>query len=392
MERKTFTESYISKLSPASAATKRYEIYDEKIKELSCRVTDTGKKSFYIRKKLQGKAIRVCLGTYPTMSVEKARKTAYEKLNMLADNKNPNIEKKKLSNTITLKELFNKYYNDYAKLHTKPRTYKENKAAYERYFSSLDSKLLNTITRDEVEQIIINLNQTNGIHAANKALVLLRHIFNKGIEWGVDISNPTVGIKKYRVQSRDRFLNANEVMKFFQSVYAYPNEYVKAYVLISLFTGQRRSNVLSMNWQSIDFKNKIWYIRETKNGEPLTVPLVEQVIKILLKLRENSSSEWVFPSKSSQSGHYEEPKRAFKSILKEAGIENFRIHDLRRTLGSYEAITGTSLPIIGKSLGHKSSQSTEIYARLSLDPVRNAAQIACNHILDLAKEDKEKDE
>lgn len=392
MERKTFTESYISKLSPASAAAKRYEIYDEKIKELSCRVTDTGKKSFYIRKKLQGKAIRVCLGTYPTMSVEKARKTAYEKLNMLADNKNPNIEKKKLSNTITLKELFNKYYNDYAKLHTKPRTYKENKAAYERYFSSLDSKLLNTITRDEVEQIIINLNQTNGIHAANKALVLLRHIFNKGIEWGVDISNPTVGIKKYRVQSRDRFLNANEVMKFFQSVYAYPNEYVKAYVLISLFTGQRRSNVLSMSWQSIDFKNKIWYIRETKNGEPLTVPLVEQVIKILLKLKENSSSEWVFPSKSSQSGHYEEPKRAFKSILKEAGIENFRIHDLRRTLGSYEAITGTSLPIIGKSLGHKSSQSTEIYARLSLDPVRNAAQVACNHILDLAKKDKEKDE
>ena len=77
---------------------------------------------------------------------------------------------------------------------------------------------------------------------------------------------------------------------------------------------------------------------------------------------------------------------------KEAGIENFRIHDLRRTLGSYEAITGTSLHIIGKSLGHKSTQATEIYARLSLDPVRNAAQTACNHMLELAKDNKEKDE
>lgn len=184
----------------------------------------------------------------------------------------------------------------------------------------------------------MNLNQTNGIHAANKALVLLRHVFNKGIEWGLEIVNPTLGIKKYRVQSRDRFLSTQEVANFFKAVYDYPDELARSYILISLFTGQRRANVLSMNWKTIDFKNKTWHIRETKNGEPIIVPLVEQVIEILLKLKENSSSDWVFPSKSSQSGHYEEPKRAFKSILKAAGIENFRIHDLRRTLGSYEAI------------------------------------------------------
>ena len=70
--------------------------------------------------------------------------------------------------------------------------------------------------------------------------------------------------------------------------------------------------------------------------------------------------------------------------------KNFRIHDLRRTLGSYEAITGTSLHIIGKSLGHKSSQSTEVYARLSLDPIRNAAQRACNQMTILANKQGDK--
>ena len=391
MERKNLTESFVAKLPNASAASKRYEVYDAKIKELSCRVTDKGKKSFYIRKKSHGKAVRVCLGIYPIMSLEKARKAAYEMLNMLAENKNPNIEKKKLSKNLTIKELFDKYLNDYAKLNTKVRTYTENIGVYDRYLSKLENKIVSNVTRNDVEEFIIELYKKKGNYVANKALKLLRHMFNKGIEWGLDMVNPTLGIKKYPEKSRDRYLTSDEIANFFKAVYNYPDELARSYILISLFTGQRRSNVLSMNWQGIDFKNKTWHIRETKNGEPITVPLVEQVIEILLKLKENSFSEWVFPSKSSQSGHYEEPKRAFKSILKEAGIENFRIHDLRRTLGSYEAITGTSLHIIGKSLGHKSSQSTEIYARLSLDPIRAAAQMACNHMLELAKDNKEEE-
>lgn len=59
-------------------------------------------------------------------------------------------------------------------------------------------------------------------------------------------------------------------------------------------------------------------------------------------------------------------------MLEHAGLTNLQIHDLRRTNGSYQAIDGTSLTIIGKSLGHKSPQSTAIYARLSDDPVKES--------------------
>lgn len=65
----------------------------------------------------------------------------------------------------------------------------------------------------------------------------------------------------------------------------------------------------------------------------------------------------------------EDPKRPWQELLRNAEIENLRLHDLQRTNGSMQAITGASLPIIGKSLGHKSSSSTMIYARISLDPV-----------------------
>ena len=80
-----------------------------------------------------------------------------------------------------------------------------------------------------------------------------------------------------------------------------------------------------------------------------------------------------------------EPKTAWKRIIARAGIKDLRIHDLRRTLGSWQAAAGSSLPIIGKSLGHKSLGATQIYARLNLDPVRASVNKATEAMLLAAK-------
>lgn len=66
----------------------------------------------------------------------------------------------------------------------------------------------------------------------------------------------------------------------------------------------------------------------------------------------------------------QEPKKAWKRICQKAGLKNLRLHDLRRTCASWMAINGASQYVIGKALNHKSPKSTAIYARLSLDPVR----------------------
>ena len=52
------------------------------------------------------------------------------------------------------------------------------------------------------------------------------------------------------------------------------------------------------------------------------------------------------------------------------------MHDLRRTMGSWQAAGGASLQVIGKSLGHRNTSTTEIYARLMLDPVRASMEKA----------------
>lgn len=375
METKTFTENYISKLLPAEVG-KRYAVADSKIPSLICRVTDKGNKSFVIYKKINGRPIKVTLGRFPELSVEKARKLAYSTLDTIADKKNPNIENRKLSPLITLEELFNNYMEKYSKKYTKQRTWQNNQAIYNRYFKKWDKRQISMLSKYEIETIITNICNSSGLYAANSALVLLRHVINKGIEWGLNVSNPTHGIKKYKTISRDRFLQADELKHFFDALNQEQNILVKNYLYLSLYTGQRRGNILSMRWDDINFTNNTWYIQETKNGDPLIVPLVPQATEILRDMKIISNSEWVFPSKTSQSGHLEEPKKVWAEILKRANITNLRIHDIRRTLGSYEAISGTSIHIIGKSLGHKSSQATQIYARLSIDPIRRAMETA----------------
>jgi integrase len=130
-----------------------------------------------------------------------------------------------------------------------------------------------------------------------------------------------------------------------------------------------------MRWENISFQDQTWYIPETKNGDPQLVPLPDSAISILQNISGDNKG-WVFPSVTSASGHLEDPKKAWHRVLENAEIDNLRLHDLRRTLGSWMAATGANQFVIGKSLNHKSQESTAIYARLDIDPVRSAVDVA----------------
>ena len=87
------------------------------------------------------------------------------------------------------------------------------------------------------------------------------------------------------------------------------------------------------------------------------------------------SDEWVFPSDSAV-GHVVEPKNACARFLERTKLEDLRMHDLRRTLGSYMAMNNQSLQIIGKVLGHKLPTATHIYSRMAFDPLKQAMEAA----------------
>ncbi len=189
----------------------------------------------------------------------------------------------------------------------------------------------------------------------------------------------------FKEQSRDRFLQTDELPKFFEAIKAEPSELVRDFFLLALFTGARRGNVAAMKWADLDLELSQWRIPETKAGRVQFVPLSAPALAILKRRLETANgSEYVLPSHG-RTGHLAEIKTGWSRILKVAGIENLRPHDLRRTLGSYMAVNGASLSIIGAALGHTNASTTQVYARLTTNAVAEGMTKAANFIEQAAK-------
>ncbi|KJV73659.1 phage integrase family protein [Orientia tsutsugamushi str. UT76] len=144
---------------------------------------------------------------------------------------------------------------------------------------------------------------------------------------------------------------------------------IRYFALLALYTGARKSNVLEIEWDNIDFERKIWHIPKTKNGKAQNIPLTDEAMEILQARKFTSESKWVLPS-ASASGHLERPNNSWHRICKKAGIKNFRIHDLRRTLASCMGDAGASQRTIGIALNHINPNSTMYYNIPCMELVR----------------------
>lgn len=384
--RLNFTKAALLKAPPAKKGSKDY-YKDEKEKGLILAVTPTGTKTFYLYKRIDGKPERILLGRFPDISIENARKAAIAAKGEIAGGKNPQKEKRAIRDEMSFGALFSEYMEKYSKVHKRSWAYDEREI--NKYLPHWFKRKISSIERAEVERLHAKIGKENGIYQANRLLERIRSVFNKAIDWGWPGSNPAIGIKKFKEKSRDRFLQPDELPRFFKALANEPNGAARDFFMLSLLTGARKSNTLAMRWQDINFATETWRIEETKNSDPQTVHLPKQAMDILTERKWSAESPWVFPG-AGASGHFTDPKKAWGRILKEANIENLRIHDLRRTLGSYQAATGANGYIIGKSLGHRSQQSTAIYARLNLDPVRDSVNKATEAMFGFGQIDGQK--
>lgn len=380
MENKiNFTKAIIDSLSIPESG-KRDTYHDIKTSGLQLRITSTGVKTFSVYRRIKrGEPERITLGRYPDMTIEQARREALRITADISDGKNPAEVKRGHKAELTFSELF----GDYMERHSKPKkkTWFEDQAQFRLYLEKpLGKKKLSTIDRKSIAHIHSSITKAGYAPTANRVKALLSSVFGWAISAGLWESNPAIGIKSNKENQRDRFLQSDELPRFFKALAEEPNSTIRDYILISLLTGARRSNVLALRWQDINFERAEWRIPMTKNGTPQTVALSPEAIEILHNSKQSDNALFVFPG-SGKSGHLEEPKKGWKRILERAGIENLRIHDLRRTLGSWQAKTGASLAIIGKSLNHKNQNTTAIYARLDLDPVRDSVNRATSAMM-----------
>lgn len=381
-----FTMSAIQRVTPPAAGKDFYR--DTETPGLYLAVTGKGVKSFSYVRRVGTRVGRVTIGRYPGVTVEQARKEAARLAGAIAQGNDPAQDRRKARGETTVDELFALYLDGHAKPHK--RTWKEDQAQYNRYLAGWKMRRLSEVRPADVMTLHAKIGRENGHYAANRMLALLSAMFNHAAQLGYDGGNPARGVRHFKEQTRDRFLRADELKAFFDALgHEETPALWRDFFTLALLTGARRANVMSMKWADLELTRGLWRIPEaqSKNKEPLICILPPAAVEILQRRGDENAakkpedqSEYVFPG-CGKSGHVSDPTRPWDDVLERAKIKNLRVHDLRRTLGSWQAATGASLSIIGRSLGHKNVATTAIYARLDLDPVRASVNTAADAIL-----------
>lgn len=389
-----FTKDSLDKL-PFLA--KQYDVGDARQPGLRLRVNPGRSKTFIIYRKIEGKPCRIKLGRFPEMTIEQARRMAQSVLGKISEGANPQTEKRQAKAEPTFRALCEIYFRD----HVTPfnRRAKDNRRVLEMHvLTEWGDRKASAITKEDARRLhlaiaercaarlrgkIATTKRNQGQPTANKAMKLARAAFNFAIDGGHwKGQNPCIRLKRFKEESRDRFLNQGDEINAFYAAIAEENPDVRDFFRLALFSGARKTNVLSMRWEDIDFTLRRWRVRAeaSKNAESMVIALPRPALAILKwRLRSQKRaglvSPFVFPGYG-KTGHRTAPRQAFARIKARMGVSDLHIHDLRRTLGSYMAIGGESLPMIGQALGHKDYRTTAIYARLSRDPVLQAVEQA----------------
>ena len=428
--RERFSRAKVAALPAPDASDVYY--YDADVAQLACRVSAQGSRTFYVYKKVNGRPRRIVLGQFDAtmpesreiprnaepldllgnaarLNVGMARQLARAVLAELDAGRDPTAPLRASRVELTLTQAFDLYDQRHLQARGK-KSAADVRAQFARYLGEItaEKKLhgrvpkkppgsvrwanrrISTITSGDVAKLHSELGRLGKHATANRVVEILSAIYGRLIAWKLfSGTNPCQGVEPYPETKRDRFLKKNELPAFFKALDAEPSRNVADFVRLCLYTGARRTNVLSMQWEHVDLDRDLatWRIPDTKSGQPLVLPLVEPAAEVLRKRRPNGAEGFVFPA-ASASGHMTPPKKQWAALLDRAGLADVTLHDLRRSLGSWAAMTNASLPIIGAALGHKDSKSTSIYARLQTDPVRAALERATGAMLEAVPKKK----
>jgi integrase len=306
------------------------------------------------------------------LSVAAARDKADGIRGIVANGGDPAEERLNEKRELTFADLAEKYLE----LHAKPKkkSWQRIERRLELHFTRWNTRRLSDITPEDVAALHIRIGKERGKIEANRAVELLRAVFNFGkhtLKW--QGQNPAEKIEKYPERSRRRFLSVEEMKRVNAALTEEENVYWRAYFPLDLALGLRKGDLLALRWDQIDLRERTIVVPTSKTDEFLSLPLPSAVVRLLRELPRRDGSPWVFPG-DGKTGHLVEPKKAWHRIRVRAKVTDVTIHDLRRTLGSWLKASGVDLATIGRVLNHADPSSTAVYARLDTEAIRPALE------------------
>jgi integrase len=382
-----------------------YFLWDEMLTGFGVRVRASGAKTYVVKYTAgnyrHAPTRRMTLARVGQLTPDQARTKAEKVLGKVAHGEDPAKEKAHDRKAETLADLAKLFLAD-IEAKKKPRTFDQYDDVLNRLVvPELGKAKANKVTVTDIAKLHRKLADTP--YQANRMLAVVSSMYGYAAKHRIVPRgfNPVEGIEKYAERERETYLTLSQLERLGNAIreatttgipYLVDETKAKvkhapkpenrltkidphaiAAVLLLIFTGARLREILHLKWQHVDFERGFLRLPDSKTGQKAII-LNGPAVEVLATLPRVGA--YVIAGQSA-GGDNEKPradlKRPWKALAKRAGLEGVRIHDLRHTHASYGAGAGLGLPIIGKLLGHTQASTTQRYAHLDADPLRNAS-------------------
>jgi integrase len=347
--RKTMTAKLIETLPLPMG--KRLEVRDIYLPGLVLRVSKNGSKVWYATPRVDGRPKRIKIGTYPILSLTDARDKARDllkdaQLGLLTET----VIKAEAAKQATLGEVIPQFIDLYAK--PRNRDWKETQSILTK-FKPLYGRPVGEIKRAEIVHVLDGLAKITP-YRANRAMSAIKKLYAWCLDRGTVEFSPVAGLKPPTKESaRDRVLSDDELAACWNAAQAEGFPFAQ-FIQLVILTGQRRGEVAGLQWSEIDFARGVWTIpaKRAKNKTTHAVPLAPLALDILKSIPRFLNSDYTFTTNGRN------PISGFgrlKDRLDEVvGVNDWRVHDIRRTVATNMAMMGIQPHIIEAVLNHKS--------------------------------------
>ncbi len=350
-------------------------------------------KTYVLKYRFQGRQRWLSIGRHGSpWTPDKARNEALRLLGMVADGLDPAVTRDETKADLTVTELCSLYVAEGCTT-KKESTIDRDRGRIERHIKPLlGKKRCRSITRTDVERMMQDIANgktaadiktgvrgraiiSGGKGTASKAVTLLGAIFTFAVNRGLRPDNPVQGVQTFKATKYERFLSPVELGQLGEVLSEAETEGVNPSAInairLLVMTGCRKSEILTLRWQDVEFERSCLRMAESKSGAKI-VPVGAAVLKLLEGLPRLDGNDYVLPG-SKQRKHFVGLPKIWRRIRDRAGLSDVRLHDLRHSFASVGAAGGDSLFMIGKLLGHRQSGTTARYAHLADDPLKAAA-------------------
>ncbi|HQL64163.1 MAG TPA: tyrosine-type recombinase/integrase [bacterium] len=347
-------------------------VWDDDLSGFGLRIFPSGRKSFVIGYRSQGRWRLQTIGKYGVLAPDEARRRARAFLGKVAGGDDPGAAKRK---PVPVHPTLDAVFADFLERHSRPfkKSWFEDERRYNLHLKPVFGKTeIESIRRPEITKWHSKIGETRK-REANNCLALLSVIFNFAIREGhlsEGFPNPCLKIRKYAETKRSTWVKPDQLPALMQAIHEEPNPYLRSFFLLALYTGARKSELLNATWDNLDLDRGLLFLPHAKAGSR-HVYLTEQAIGVIREIPRQEGNPYLL------CGHkYGDRIRninpAWWRIRERAGLPGVHCHDLRRTVGSLLATSGANLQTIAEVLGHRDLRTTSaVYSHLLQDAVRD---------------------